>query len=109
MLMLFYSYREHWTNALNCVAELDALCSIALYSKGKCKPKFLKECSATLKIKLLQHPYLPDYIPNDVIMDRYKCILVTGANMGGKSTLLRLVCQAVILAQIGAFVPAQEY
>lgn len=64
-----------------------------------------------LKIKGLWHPYalgenggLP--VPNDVILgkdtDGYhaRTMLLTGPNMGGKSTLLRATCLAVILAQV---------
>lgn len=36
------------------------------------------------------------------------CVLVTGPNMGGKSTLLRQACLSVILAQLGAYVPASR-
>ena len=32
MFLRFYSYREHWSNAVNCVAELDVLCSLATFS-----------------------------------------------------------------------------
>ena len=50
------------------------------------------------------------YIPNTTEMgttkEPSKTILLTGPNMGGKSTLLRQTCLAVILAQIGCFVPA---
>jgi DNA mismatch repair ATPase MutS len=33
MFVRFYSYREHWSNAVNCIAELDALCSLASYAR----------------------------------------------------------------------------
>ena len=41
MFLRFYSYREHWTNAVNVVAELDVLCSLATFSKQEsmCKPQ----------------------------------------------------------------------
>ncbi len=50
-----------------------------------------------------------DYIPNDVILDEGRRILIiTGPNMGGKSTVLRQTAIICILAQIGSFVPAAE-
>ena len=49
------------------------------------------------------------YVPNDIIMDRDSDILViTGPNMGGKSTFMRQMALIVILAQIGCFVPCDE-
>ena len=45
------------------------------------------------------------FVPNDVVLPPFVC-LVTGPNMGGKSTFLRLCAHAVVLAQIGSFVPA---
>ena len=33
MFLRFYSYREHWTNAVNIIAELDVLCALATFSK----------------------------------------------------------------------------
>ncbi|GJX79340.1 DNA mismatch repair protein MSH6 [Tanacetum coccineum] len=50
--------------------------------------------------------------PNDVCIggsDHANFIILTGPNMGGKSTLLRQVCLAVILAQMGADVPAESF
>lgn len=49
------------------------------------------------------------FIPNDVQLDDAgRVIVLTGPNMAGKSTLLRQVGLAVLLAQIGAFVPARR-
>jgi len=48
------------------------------------------------------------FIPNDTIIDKDSVLLVTGPNMGGKSTLLRQTCLGVILAQMGCFVPADS-
>lgn len=51
-----------------------------------------------------------DFISNDTIFeDNVHLLLVTGPNMGGKSTLLRQNCIAIIMAQMGSFLPAQEF
>lgn len=48
------------------------------------------------------------YVPNDVSIDENSpVVLVTGPNMGGKSTYMRQVALIVIMAQIGSFVPAK--
>jgi DNA mismatch repair protein MutS len=51
-----------------------------------------------------------EFVPNDCDLDaaRRQILLLTGPNMGGKSTYLRQVALAVILAQSGAFVPASR-
>jgi len=50
-----------------------------------------------------------NFIPNDLRMDDVRrCILITGPNMAGKSTILRQTALIVILAQMGSFVPASE-
>ncbi len=51
-----------------------------------------------------------DFIPNDVALGGSKenMVLLTGPNMAGKSTLLRMTCAAVIMAQLGCFVPATK-
>jgi len=66
-----------------------------------------------LELKGCRHPVvermLPQgkFIPNDIVLDdTARVILLTGPNMAGKSTVLRQTGHAVILAQIGGFVPA---
>ena len=63
---------------------------------------------------LLSDPSV-NFIPNDVKMGGAdsedmgaKMILLTGPNMGGKSTLLRQTCIGIILAQLGCYVPAKS-
>ncbi len=50
------------------------------------------------------------YVPNDVELnhDEEECILITGPNMAGKSTYMRQVAILMIMAQMGAFIPAAE-
>lgn len=50
------------------------------------------------------------FVPNDIHLGgtHANFVLLTGPNMGGKSTLLRQVCQATVLAQLGALVPAHS-
>jgi DNA mismatch repair protein MutS len=68
-----------------------------------------------LTIKAGRHPVVEavqgaaDYIPNDLVMDDDRRILIiTGPNMAGKSTVLRQAALIVIMAQIGSPVPASE-
>jgi DNA mismatch repair protein MutS len=97
------------------LAKLDAWAALAevaaLYQY--CRPRLVEE--SALKIIQGRHPvierFLPagGFVPNDIHLDETSQVLiVTGPNMSGKSTILRQVALTVLLAQIGAFVPAQE-
>jgi len=92
------------------VGELDALTSIAIYkdcNKEKCtKPKFVTE--TLLKIKDGIHPLLKNPIENSIEIYN-KGIVLTGTNMSGKSTFLRMVSTNILLAQTFNFVLAKEY
>jgi DNA mismatch repair protein MutS len=50
------------------------------------------------------------FVPNDIALDGSKCqlMVLTGPNMGGKSTFLRQTALLCVMAQIGSFVPARE-
>ena len=83
--------------------------------KTKCRPKFLKSThEATFRLKGMVHPCIQltgvDFVANDTLFENnVNLLLVTGPNMGGKSTLLRQNCIAIILAQMGSYVPAEEF
>lgn len=83
---------------ISCLAELDAIASLAKMSftmEAKCKPEFVKDSEEPVfNLKDMVHPCVlktgVDFVPNDTVFeDNVHVMLVTGANMGGKSTLLR--------------------
>lgn len=96
------------------IASLDCLCSFAYISKlnNYCKPTISE--GSTIKISAGRHPVVEkmtfsgDFIPNDIILDNKdrRLLLITGPNMGGKSTILRQVALTVLMSHIGCFVPA---
>ena len=96
------------------LADLDAFLSLAEVAVryGWTAPRL--DESDTLEIVAGRHPVVEaslggePFIPNDCQLggDAPRVLLVTGPNMGGKSTYLRQVALIVLLAQIGSFVPA---
>ncbi|EEH18065.2 hypothetical protein PABG_00628 [Paracoccidioides brasiliensis Pb03] len=107
-----------WLAAVKVVAQLDCLISLAKASSAlgypSCRPVFVDEERSILEFQELRHPcMLPnvgDFIPNDVKLGGKapNINLLTGANAAGKSTILRMTCTAVIMAQIGCHVPCQS-
>jgi DNA mismatch repair protein MutS len=95
------------------LATLDALCSLAeVASKHDYICPVLHD-GDEIEIKNGRHPVVEisikeAFIPNDVYMNNStdRLLIITGANMGGKSTILRQIALIQILAQIGSFVPA---
>lgn len=61
-----------------------------------------------LRCEGLFHPLIPDPVPNDCHVDS-RSLLITGSNMAGKSTYLRAVGTAAVLAQTLATVPARSW
>ena len=113
LLKHFSHFRGLWDKLVKSSAWMDALMSLADASKRmdlKCLPEFRQE---GLRIKGATHPiltdFLPTVVPNSLIMDEERILLLTGPNMGGKSTLLKQTCLLVILAQLGCLVPARSY
>ena len=93
------------------VALLDGLAAFAAISVrcNWCRPRFADTFS--LEIEAGRHPVVEgqvdSFIANDCRFDpARRMLLVTGPNMGGKSTYMRQVALIVLLAHCGAFVPA---
>ncbi|KAF6226948.1 hypothetical protein HO133_008389 [Letharia lupina] len=105
-----------WLAAVRIVAQLDCLICLAKASSAlgepSCRPEFVHDERSVVDFEDLRHPcMLPnvtDFIPNDVKLGggMPNLNLLTGANAAGKSTVLRMTCVAVIMAQIGCYVPA---
>lgn len=93
------------------LAELDCYAALAeSAAQGHyCKPTFTE---GTLRLVAGRHPVVERYhsfIPNDLLLAHdVRQIILTGPNMSGKSTYLRQAAHIALLAQIGAFVPAEE-
>lgn len=106
-------------HAINCIDVLRSFAVTSTFSCGTMSRPVIVASKGTskdngrtvLKMKGLWHPFalgdsgcLP--VPNDVILGENedgshpRTLLLTGPNMGGKSTLLRSTCLAVIMAQV---------
>ena len=107
--------KERLQKIATCIALLDVLsCLAELASQHSYKRPSVSE-EEGIKIVEGRHPVIEvtndePFIPNDTLLDREanQILIVTGPNMGGKSTYLRQVALICILAQMGSFVPASE-
>jgi len=98
------------------IAELDVLCSLS--EAGEKYSYVRPEINETgvIELKDSRHPVIERmelgerFVPNDIKLDtkENQFLIITGPNMAGKSTLIRQVALAVIMAQIGSFVPASR-
>jgi DNA mismatch repair protein MutS len=95
------------------LAEVDVLANLAerADSLHLCCPTFSSE--AQISVIAGRHPVveavlLQPFVPNDVRLDdSQRMLIITGPNMGGKSTYMRQIALIVLLAHIGSFVPAE--
>ncbi|CAH9131382.1 unnamed protein product [Cuscuta epithymum] len=128
LMELFVEKAKEWSQVIDAIGCVDGLRSFAITSTlstgAMCRPIILPISESryegpVLEMKGLWHPYalgesggVP--IPNDLQLGGESAghrnrhtLLLTGPNMGGKSTLLRATCLAVIMAQMGCYVPCE--
>eukprot|EP01043_Picozoa_sp_COSAG02_P004143 COSAG02_NODE_106_length_36326_cov_13.777266_30_plen_932_part_00 len=118
-----------WRRLATSLATFDCLLALAQVAKlpGYCRPTIIDDGGhggASLKAVGARHPMveglLPSgesFVPNDIALGQCAaeiksanlgehCLIITGPNMGGKSSYMRQAALIVIMAQIGSFVPA---
>ncbi len=100
------------------LAEIDVLAALAQIAalRNYCRPTF--DDSTDIEIVAARHPVIEQlelgsgerFVPNDLYLNSttHTILVLTGPNMGGKSTYLRQTALITILAQMGSFVPARS-
>ncbi len=100
------------------LAEIDVLAALAQIAtlRNYCRPQF--DDSTDIEIVAARHPVIEQlelgngdrFVPNDLYLNSttHTILVLTGPNMGGKSTYLRQTALITILAQMGSFVPARS-
>ncbi|XP_060091749.1 DNA mismatch repair protein Msh3 [Heteronotia binoei] len=114
-------FNDHYHSASQAVGHLatvDCIFSLAEVAKqgGYCRP-VIKDDVSEIMIKNGKHPVIDlllgeqeQYVPNDTYLskDNQRAMIITGPNMGGKSSYIKQVALITIMAQIGSYVPAEE-
>ncbi|BFZ55716.1 Mismatch repair protein msh3 [Savitreella phatthalungensis] len=95
------------------LAQLDGLLSLAHVSSqpGYSLPSMTAD--GPIDIKQARHAVIEKlasapFVPNDVFLVRPHCMLLTGPNMGGKSSMIRQIAICCLLAQMGCYIPAER-
>ncbi|GAV47492.1 hypothetical protein ZYGR_0H03360 [Zygosaccharomyces rouxii] len=122
-------YESSWLPTIHAISNIDCLLALVRTSESlgfpSCRPEVVDEKdletgiaqNGFVKFKSLRHPCFnlgttnpKEFIPNDVELGKNfpQIGLLTGANAAGKSTILRMTCIAVIMAQMGCYVPCES-
>lgn len=101
-------------NCATAVAEIDVLATLAERAHALKLNRPTLQNEPGIEIRAGRHPVVEQvlsepFVANDLIMNSSRqMLIITGPNMGGKSTYMRQAALIVLLAQIGSYVPAQS-
>ena len=128
IIELLFAWELHWLLALEsqwrrapralervveAFCDLESLVALALHQAerdGLCVPNLVDATEPLLALEAGAHPLLGHAVPNDLQLGgSARVAVVTGSNMAGKSTFLRMVALNTVLAQIGASVRAATW
>ena len=117
--LMHIKYKDFFDKAVIDIAGLDVTRSNYITSQkyDYCRPVLAKSCeSAFMQTKDLRHPIIEridngtEYVPNDISIGKeFNGIVLYSMNSGGKTSLLKACGLAVVLAQMGSFVPASSF
>ncbi|MCU0105405.1 DNA mismatch repair protein MutS [Acholeplasma vituli] len=115
---LFVALREtvsHYTKDLQILSDhisfIDVMANFAFIAKKYRYVRPQLQDTQTVRIINGRHPVVEralegNFVENNIEINESGILLITGPNMSGKSTYMRMLAQIVVLAQIGSFVPA---
>jgi len=106
--------RDALLSLAHVTAEIDVYCSLAQVAAERRYVRPAMTAGSLMQVESGRHPIVEaygvlDFVPNDCRIDaEHRFLLITGPNMGGKSTYLRQTALISIMAQMGSFVPARQ-
>lgn len=113
LLVEMSSKYQGFRDCVQSLAVLDCLLSLADVAgqPGYVRPEYMDRTGIVVeqgRHPMVEQILLDSYVPNDISLsaDGTRALLVTGPNMGGKSSYVRQVALIAIMAQIGSYVPA---
>lgn len=101
---------------LDSLGQLDELLSFRQFREHfphpVCLPEILEGDRHALVVENVRNPVLAksaaDYVPNSIALDSDRLCFVTGPNSGGKTAFCKTLAQTQLMAQVGAYVPAES-
>ena len=95
------------------IAFIDVMSTLAFIAKKSRYVRPILQKDPVVHVRNGRHPVVEQalegkFVENHIDINESGILLITGPNMSGKSTYMRMLAQIVVLAQMGSFVPAEE-